>query len=209
MLFNDSLLLIIFILFAGFVGSLIFPSDRLDVIRPFVLLASMLSLFVGVASCFTFSALDDFQFLFRFDIMPQYNLSLTLGIDGITMVFLLLTLLIFPLCFLSCWEIKKQTKQFFSFLIAMELLLVLTFTTLDLFYFYVFFESLLIPMFIMIGLWGSRDRKIKAAYYFFLYTLAGSLIMLLGLFYLYFTVGSTNYFMLFFSHLEKDQQSLL
>jgi len=150
-MFNNSLMLILGALSAGLILTLIFPAQRTDAIRITALLSSMVALFLGVASCLNFSSLDDFQFLSRFDLMPQYNLSLTLGIDGITMVFLLLTLLVFPLCFLSCWEIEKQTKQFFNFLLAMELLLVLTFTTLDLFYFYVFFESLLIPMFIMIG----------------------------------------------------------
>lgn len=91
----------------------------------------------------------------------------------------------------------------------MELLLVLTFTTTDLLYFYVFFESLLIPMFIMIGVWGARERKIKAAYFFFLYTLFGSLFMLFGILYLYFLVGSTNYFVLLNSVLTFEQQKLV
>lgn len=91
----------------------------------------------------------------------------------------------------------------------MELLLVVTFTTLDLFYFYVFFESLLIPMFIMIGVWGARERKIKAAYYFFLYTLFGSLFMLFGVLYLYFIAGSTNYFVILYTHLDAEQQRLI
>jgi len=91
----------------------------------------------------------------------------------------------------------------------MELLLSVTFTTLDLFYFYIFFESLLIPMFILIGVWGARERKIKAAYLFFLYTLFGSLIMLFGVIYLYFITGSTNYFVLLNTVLAADQQKLI
>lgn len=91
----------------------------------------------------------------------------------------------------------------------MELFLVLTFSTLDLFYFFVLFESLLIPMFILIGVWGARDRKIKAAYYFFLYTLFGSLFMLFGIFYLYFLTGSTSYFVLVNTQLDGAQQSII
>lgn len=91
----------------------------------------------------------------------------------------------------------------------MEILLVITFTTLDLFYFYVFFESLLIPMFIFIGVWGARERKIKAAYLFFLYTLFGSLIMLFGVLYLFMITGSTNYFIILNSSLEPEQQKLI
>lgn len=91
----------------------------------------------------------------------------------------------------------------------MELLLVLTFSTLDILYFFVLFESLLIPMFILIGVWGARERKIKAAYYFFLYTLFGSLFMLFGIFYLYFLTGSTNYFVLLSSQLSGEQQKII
>lgn len=92
---------------------------------------------------------------------------------------------------------------------AMEVLLVITFTTLDLFYFYVFFESLLIPMFILIGVWGARKRKIKAGYLFFLYTLFGSLVMLFGVLYLFMITGSTNYFVLLNTVLEPEQQRLI
>lgn len=85
----------------------------------------------------------------------------------------------------------------------------LTFSVLDIFYFYVFFESLLIPMFILIGVWGARERKIKAAYYFFLYTLFGSLFMLFGMIYLYFITGSTNFFVLLNTQLDAEQQQLI
>jgi NADH-quinone oxidoreductase subunit M len=91
----------------------------------------------------------------------------------------------------------------------MELLLFVTFTTTDVFEFYVAFESLLIPMFMLIGIRGARARKIKAAYYFFLYTLFGSLIMLLGLMYLYIIVGSGNFFSLFNYKLDTDTQNLV
>lgn len=91
----------------------------------------------------------------------------------------------------------------------MEILLVLTFTTLDLFYFFILFESLLIPMFILIGVWGARNRKIKAAYYFFLYTLFGSLFMLFGMIYLYCLSGSLNYHTLLIFPLKAEDQLLI
>lgn len=91
---------------------------------------------------------------------------------------------------------------------GMELLLVLTFITLDLFYFFVLFESLLIPMFILIGVWGARNRKIKAAYYFFLYTLFGSLFMLFGMIYLHSIVGGLNYYVLLVYPLPSADQIL-
>ncbi len=91
----------------------------------------------------------------------------------------------------------------------MEILLVLTFVTIDLFYFFVLFESLLIPMFILIGGWGARTRKIKAAYYFFLYTLFGSLFMLFGMIYLYQLTGSLNYYVLLAEVIDVKTQKLL
>jgi len=105
--------------------------------------------------------------------------------------------------------VTKESKQFFCHLLGMEILLVLTFTTVDLFYFFLLFESLLIPMFIMIGIWGARNRKIKAANYFFLYTLFGSLFMLFGMIYLYHIVGSLNFYLLMESDLLKTDQSLI
>lgn len=91
----------------------------------------------------------------------------------------------------------------------MEILLVLTFVTIDLFYFFILFESLLIPMFILIGVWGARTRKVKAAYYFFLYTLFGSLFMLFGMIYLYQITGSLNYYNLLAERLPFDTQKLV
>lgn len=88
-------------------------------------------------------------------------------------------------------------------------MLVLTFTAIDLFYFFVLFESLLIPMFIMIGVWGARNRKIKAAYYFFLYTLFGSLFMLFGMLYLYHVTGSLNFYSLMESNLSAEDQEII
>lgn len=198
------------ILIAGFLFSLTLPADRPEVLRMAVLITSFGALITGLFACLSFDKASlGFQFLFRLELLPQYNLALTLGVDGLSFVFIRLTLFIFPLCFLSSWGVTTQTKQFYNHLLARELLLVLTFSTLDLFYFYVFFESLLIPRFILIGVWGARERKIKAAYYFFLYTLFGSLVRLFGVLYLYFVVGSTNYFVILNTELTEDQQCLI
>jgi len=77
---------------------------------------------------------------------------------------------------------------------------------LDLFFFYVFFESVLIPMFVMIGFWGSRERKIRASYYFFLYTLFGSLFMLFGILYIYTITGTTAFEVLLYTRFTPEQQ---
>lgn len=208
--FENPLAYIISVLTVGFFFCLVVTDKRIDLIRLLCLDVSLLALLLGVVSCLSFNqSLVGFQFLFRLNILPLSNLTFTLGADGLSMVFLLLTLFVFPVCFASAWAVEKKSKTFFTYLLAMELLLVITFTTLDLFYFYVFFESLLIPMFILIGVWGARERKIKAAYLFFLYTLFGSLIMLFGVLYLYFITGSTNFFVLLNTVLEPEQQRLI
>ena len=117
-----------------------------------------------------------------------------LGIDGISIYFVLLTTLLIPLCLLISWNsIKTLVKQYIICFLVMESALVLVFSVLDLVLFYVFFETILIPMFLVIGVWGSRTRKIRAAYQLFLYTLLGSILMLLALLTIYFEVGSTSY----------------
>jgi len=207
---SSPLTVIAALLAATLLLTLALPASRFAAIRYVTLTSSVLALFMGVTACLTFDKADiGFQFLTALNFIPEYNLSFTLGADGLSMIFLLLTLFIFPILFLSAWTVALQPKQFWNYLLAMELLLVLTFSTLDILYFFILFESLLIPMFILIGVWGARERKIKAAYYFFLYTLFGSLFMLFGIFYLYFLTGSTNYFVLLNSNLENDQQNVI
>ena len=81
----------------------------------------------------------------------------------------------------------------------MEFFLIGVFSILDLLLFYIFFESVLIPMYLIVGVWGSRERKIRAAYFFFLYTLLGSVLMLLSILYIYYQVGTTDYEVLLLS----------
>jgi NADH-ubiquinone oxidoreductase chain 4 len=204
----SPLVTIIVILGGGFLLSVILLEEGSI---KFCLYLSFLVLFIGIYSCLFFNrGVAGFQFFSLLTLHPLYDMSFTLGVDGTSFVFLLLTLFIFPFCFAAAAAVPENSaRQFCNYLLAMELLLVLTFTTIDLFYFYVFFESLLIPMFILIGVWGARSRKIKASYYFFLYTLFGSLIMLFGLLYLYFIVGSTNFFVISHGMLDSEQQHLI
>ena len=95
------------------------------------------------------------------------------------------------LCILFIWN-DRLFKEYALNLLLVELFLLIIFSVLDLFLFYVFFEAILIPMYLIIGVWGSRERKIRAVYLFFFYTLGGSILMLIGLLYIYFTVGSLN-----------------
>ena len=114
--------------------------------------------------------------------------------DGISLFFVFLTTSIFPLCLLASWTFNKgDLKTYLISFLSMELVLRLVFTSLDLLFFYIFFEAVLIRMFLVIGIYGSRQRKIRAAYMFFLYTLLGSLFMLVGVVYIYLSVGTTCY----------------
>jgi NADH:ubiquinone oxidoreductase subunit 4 (subunit M) len=91
----------------------------------------------------------------------------------------------------------------------MESFLIGVFSVLDLLLFYILFESVLIPMFLIIGIWGSRERKIRASYFFFLYTLIGSVLMLLGIFYIYHVAGTTDYETLLSISFSPTEQKFL
>lgn len=139
--------------------------------------------------------------------IPELNLNLTLGLDGISIFFVLLTVLLIPLCLLISWNsVNSNKKEYFLLFLVLEFLLINAFCVLDLLFFYIFFESVLIPMFLIIGVWGSRERKMLASYYFFLYTFIGSVLMLLSIMYIYYQTGTTDYEMLLtfkFSFLEQ------
>jgi len=148
----NLLIIIVFLLALGtFLSS--FYLEEEDVQIAVCLIFSFLALFVGLYCCVFFNqGVLGYQFIYTAALNPLFGASYILGVDGISLVFLILTLFIFPFCFLAAQSVAlKGRKQFCTYLISIELLLVLTFTTIDLFYFYVFFESLLIPIFILIG----------------------------------------------------------
>lgn len=207
---QQPLLTIVGVLFFALLLSSIWPTAQIAELRVFIRGVSLTVRIVGLFACLAFDKTNlGFQFISRLDLLPQYNLGLSLGVDGISRLFIRLTLFTFPLCFLASWGVQLQTKQFYNYLLSRELLLVLTFSTLDLFYFYVFFESLLIPRFILIGVWGARERKIKASYYFFLYTLFGSLVRLFGVLYLYLITGTTSYFIILNAEFTLEEQKVI
>jgi NADH-ubiquinone oxidoreductase chain 4 len=150
---------------------------------------------------------NGFQFVSSF---PTLTTQEVVGVDGISLFFVLLTTLIIPICILSSWEsIKTGIKYFLIAFLILETLLIAVFVVLDLLLFYICFESVLIPMFLIIGIWGARERKIHAAYQFFLYTLLGSLFMLLAILVIYFEVGSTDYQVLAVTDISETRQRIL
>ena len=138
----------------------------------------------------------DFQFSFLFDLISIGNLQFKLlfALDGISLIFIILTTFLIPICLLTSWKsIQSNVKLFILAFLGLEILLIGVFTVLDLFGFYILFEAVLIPMFLIIGIFGSREQKIDAAYYFFFFTLIGSVLMLLAILYIYSISGTTDY----------------
>ena len=129
-----------------------------------------------------------------------YNQVPICGVDGLSLIFLLLTTFLFFCIFLLVWNINYHSKLLICLLLFLECLLIFVFSVLDIFLFYILFELILLPMLLIIFIWGSRSRKIKASFYFFLYTLFGSLFMLVGILLLYYEFGTTN--LLLLSYLE-------
>ena len=121
-----------------------------------------------------------FQFVERYDWLGS-GISYSMGVDGISMLFVILTTFLMPLCILASWEsVEKRVKEYMIAFLILETLMIGVFCALDIVLFYVFFEAGLIPMFIIIGVWGGK-RRVYAAFKFFLYTLLGSVLMLLAI----------------------------
>ncbi|HZG30599.1 MAG TPA: proton-conducting transporter membrane subunit, partial [Ensifer sp.] len=109
------------------------------------------------------------------------GISYAVGVDGISMLFVILTTFLMPFCVLASWfAVEKRIKEYMIAFLILEVLMLGVFVSLDIVLFYVFFEAGLIPMFIIIGVWGGKDR-VYASYKFFLYTLLGSVLMLLAI----------------------------
>nr|WCH57791.1 NADH dehydrogenase subunit 4 [Hypnea flava] len=151
-----------------------------------------------------------FQFVCTFVWFPSFNFYYIIGIDGISIFFILLTTFLIIICILISWSsIVYNIKNYLICFLLLEFFLIQVFCVLDILLFYIYFESVLIPMFLIIGVWGSRQRKIRAAYQFFLYTLIGSLLMLLGILIIYFQTGSTDFHILWYSIFSETKQLIL
>ena len=127
----------------------------------------------------------DFQFVEQVDWMPAFGITYHMGVDGISMPFVLLSTLLTPICVLASWDaITSRVKEYMIAFLVLETLMVGMFCALDFVLFYLFFEGVLIPMFLIIGVWGG-PRRVYAAFKFFLYTLTGSVLMLLAIIAIY------------------------
>lgn len=206
--FENILSLILGLPLIGTVILFFIPSSNKSLLRSIALNFSCLTFVLSLVLWVFFNkSTAAFQYVENFFWIPILNLNFPLGVDGISLFFILLTTLLIPICLLASWDsIQFDLKKYLIAFLIMEFFLIGVFCVLDLLLFYIFFESVLIPMFLIIGIWGSRERKIRAAYFFFLYTLLGSVLMLLSVLYIYYQVGTTDYEVLLsfsFSSLEQ------
>lgn len=189
---------------------LITPRENISRLWKIALQGSLLTLTATILLWATFDGEGLFQEIKRIEwvpgIEPIFSPAL-FAVDGISVFFLILTALLTPICILISWgSIKFLIKEFLLCVLFIEILLMGVFTILDLVGFYVLFESILIPMFLIIGVWGSREEKVQAAYYFFFYTFIGSVFMLLAIFTLYNSAGTTDYQILCCLEFNKETQ---
>jgi NADH-quinone oxidoreductase subunit M len=134
----------------------------------------------------------DYQFVEQVSWLPEFGIAYIMGVDGISILFILLSTLLTPICILASWEsVQSRVREYMVAFLILETMMVGMFAALDFMLFYIFFEAVLIPMFLIIGIWGGA-RRVYASYKFFLYTLLGSVLMLLAIIALWFQAGTTN-----------------
>lgn len=167
-------------------------TEKLNRIKSIALLTTIINL---ILSIFIFILFDFSSKQYQF-VQEYYKISsfdFYLGVDGLSIYFVLLTTLIMPIALLSNWtSIRENVKSFLIIILLLEILLLAVFLVLDILLFYIFFESILPPLFLLIGLFGSNN-KVRASFYLFLYTLLGSLFMLLSIITMSSIMGTTDF----------------
>nr|UNJ18904.1 NADH dehydrogenase subunit 4 [Cyanidiaceae sp.] len=208
--FDILLYVLNFPLFGCFVLFFI-PSNERNLLKKMALSISFLSFIFTLLLWILFDEnYISFQFVCNVNWLSLENIKYSIGIDGMSLFFILLTSFLVPLCILISWDsINIYVKEYLILFLLIETVLLNVFSVLDLLLFYIFFESVLIPIFIIIGIWGSFERKIKASYYFFFYTLISSFLMLLAIILTYFQVGTTDIQVLFNVQFSVKRQILL
>lgn len=160
-------------------------------IRMIALITTVVTFIVSIPLWTSFdNANPGFQFVEKHAWLGS-GISYHVGVDGISMLFVILTTFLMPFTIFASWEIEKRTKAYMIAFLILEMLMVGVFTALDIVLFYLYFEAGLIPMFIIIGVWGGK-RRVYASFKFFLYTLLGSVLMLLAIMAMYWNAGTTD-----------------
>ena len=170
------------------------------------------SLATFILSLFVWYSMDyasaDFQFLEEQSWINDF-IKFKLGVDGISILFIVLTTFITPICIISCINsVKDRVKEFLIAILILETFMIGVFCSLDLVVFYLFFEAGLIPMFLIIGVWGG-SRRVYSAFKFFLFTLLGSVLMLVAIIAIYWITGTTDVVQIYEIKIPKEYQNLL
>jgi NADH-quinone oxidoreductase subunit M len=207
MLFKGLLSLICYLPLVGALLLLLFPRDKKGAMAKFATLV-MLADFLISLPLFLSWDISPAGFepitLEEFDWIPSIGVKYIFGVDGISMLLVMLTTLLGFIGALSSWAaIKVRVKEYYIFLLLLQTGMLGVFMSLDMFLFYVFWEVMLVPMYFLIGIWGSHNR-LYAAIKFFLYTLLGSVLMLLGILAVYFYNGATTFDVREFHRLALD-----
>ena len=175
----------------GMVAIAFIPRDKENVIKITAAVATGLQFLLTLVLWQNYDAGDGgMQFMVRAEWIPSFNISYILGVDGLSLPMAILTAL---LCFIGVfvsWNINKAVKGYFALFLLLDTGIMGVFLSMDFFLFYIFWEVMLLPMYFLIGIWGGPQRE-YAAIKFFLYTLFGSVLMLVGILGLYFTCGKT------------------
>ncbi len=197
----DILSVLIFLPLAGILLIAGISKDKPDVIKGITFLTALVNFLISLLLYRSFdSTTHEFQFTTTVPWIEEYGISYHLGIDGISLFLVLLTTFLTAISVIACWkDIQEKVKGFMICLLLLETGVIGVFVSLDLFLFYIFWEVMLIPMYLLIGVWGAPARRIYAAVKFFLFTMFGSLLMLVAILVLYFynhSVTGTYTFML-------------
>ena len=187
--------MIISLLLLPIIGALILhylPKEKEIYIYAFNISAFIFIFSLYFLLCFDANYLG-YQFQHSISLLPDFNINFKLGLDGISVFFIILTTLLTFICIaITRNSIKYRKREYFISFLILEAILIAVFSVLDLLLFYICFESVLIPMFLIIGIWGSRKRRIHASYQLFLYTVTCSVLMLLAIFVVYSHCGTTD-----------------
>ena len=170
---------------------------------------AFLNFIISLSLLFSFDLNNpDFQFVEKYAWIES-GISYHLGIDGVSILFVILTTMLVPICILASYEsIKFSVKEYLISFLALETFMIAVFCSLDLVLFYLFFEGGLIPMFLIIGIWGG-ERRVYSTFKFFLYTLAGSVFMLLAIIYIFISTGTTDVETLLVYNFTTNEQLIL
>ncbi|MBI4462415.1 MAG: NADH-quinone oxidoreductase subunit M, partial [Acidobacteria bacterium] len=182
--------LVVFFPLLGALLIVLFPAGAVEKIRRAALVTAVVEFALSLPLFFWFDPLSArMQFLEQHVWISSPLILYQIGADGLSLVLVLLTAFLTPLAVLASWPITHRVKEFFVMLLVLEAGMLGVFVALDLFLFYVFWEVMLIPMYFIIGVWG-HERRLYAAIKFVLFTMAGSLLMLVAIIWLYTTTGT-------------------